>query len=123
MSMANTLWERYGGTAARALVMFFVAVFLASTATELQQQGVTALPNAVIGMYVIGLIAWATFYNGFEDLRFRVLLAIGLVAWGGLDVVRSQVSSTSIMYVSIGVGLLGLSAWERRRDGKPLYEQ
>ncbi len=121
--MGDTLWERFGGTAVRGFVVFFVAVFLVSTATELQQQGVTALPNAVIGLYVIGLIAWATFYNGFEDLRFRVLLAIGLVAWGGLDVVRSQISTTSLLYLSIGVGLLGLSAWERRRDGQPLYEQ
>ncbi|ERH03671.1 MAG: hypothetical protein J07HR59_00792 [Halorubrum sp. J07HR59] len=114
--MGETLWDQFGETAVRAFVVIFAGLFLLSTVADVQQQGLTALPTALIGMYVIGLTGWAGFYDGLEDPRFRVLLALGLVAWGGVDIVRSQLSTTSIAFVSLGAGLLGLSAWERRRD-------
>ncbi|WP_058365135.1 hypothetical protein [Haloparvum sedimenti] len=121
--MSDTLTDR-GGTALRVAVVFFAALSVAAAYVRVSEFGLEALPDALVSVYIAALIVWGVFREGLRTTRFRILLYVGVIAWGATGLIGDPSDAVSLILLGGGLLLLGRTLYqEYRRRNSPVYDR
>ena len=122
--MSDSTFDRYGRPAIAVVVLTRATLSLFSGYLRFEQQGIVVLADSAVSVYIAGLMLWGLFREGFDTLRFRVLLYLGLVLWGGVDFLLGTGSTVSVILAVGGSILLARMVYRyTQRRGKPVYER
>lgn len=122
--MSDTPIDGRGGTALRIAVVFFAALSLAAAYVRVSEFGLAALPDAIVSVYIAALIVWGAFREGFRTTRFRVLLYVGVIAWGATGLLGNPDDVVSLILLAGGSLLLGRTLYgEYKRRNSPVYDR
>jgi hypothetical protein len=110
--MSDSTFDRYGRPAIAVVVLVMAALSLFSGYLRFEQQGIAALADSAVSLYIAGLMLWGLFREGFDTFRFRVLLYLGLVFWGSVDFVLGTNSTISLILLTGGLLLLARAAYQ-----------
>ncbi|GAB3423438.1 hypothetical protein GCM10027435_29430 [Haloparvum alkalitolerans] len=122
--MSDTLLDRHGGTALRVAVVFFAALSVAAAYVRVTEFGPEALPDAVVSVYIAALIVWGVFREGLRTTRFRILLYVGVIAWGATGLIGDPSDAVSLILLGGGLLLLGRTLYrEYSRRNSPVYDR
>ncbi len=104
--MSDSLLERYGRPALAAVILALAVLSAVSGYRRVETQGVAAVGDVVVNLYIAGLVVWGLAVEGFETDRFRTLLYLGLVLWGVVDVAVGTVTPFSVAFLVLGSVLI-----------------
>ncbi|EMA66824.1 hypothetical protein C461_09946 [Halorubrum aidingense JCM 13560] len=122
--MSDSTFDRYGRPAIAVVVLSMALLSVFSGYLRFEQQGVVALADSAVSVYIAGLMLWGLFREGFGTDRFRVLLYLGLVLWGSVDFLIGTDSTISLVILIGGALLLGRAAYQyAQRRQKPVYDR
>lgn len=122
--MSDSTFDRYGRPAIAVVVLSMALLSVFSGYLRFEQQGVVALADSAVSVYIAGLMLWGLFREGFDTDRFRVLLYLGLVLWGSVDFLIGTDSTLSLVILIGGALLLGRAAYQyTQRRQKPVYDR
>ncbi|MGM0449127.1 MAG: hypothetical protein ACQERM_12910 [Methanobacteriota archaeon] len=122
--MSDSTFDRYGRPAIAVVVLSMALLSVFSGYLRFEQQGVVALADSAVSVYIAGLMLWGLFREGFDTDRFRVLLYLGLVLWGSVDFLIGTDSTLSLVILIGGALLLGRAVYQyAQRRQKPVYDR
>lgn len=122
--MSDSTFDRYGRPAIAVAVLVMAALSLFSGYLRFDQQGIVALADSAVSLYIAGLMLWGLFREGFDTFRFRVLLYLGLVFWGSVDFFLGTNSTIAVTLIIGGLLLLARAAYQyAQRRQKSVYER
>jgi|AntRauMinimDraft_4_1070384.scaffolds.fasta_scaffold00066_24 hypothetical protein len=122
--MSDSTFDRYGRPAIAVVVLSMALLSVFSGYLRFEQQGVVAVADSAVSVYIAGLMLWGLFREGFNTDRFRVLLYLGLVLWGSVDLLVGTDSTLSLVILIGGAVLLGRAAYQyAQRRQKPVYDR
>jgi hypothetical protein len=120
--MSDSTFDRYGRPAIAVVVLSMALLSVFSGYLRFEQQGVVAVADSAVSVYIAGLMLWGLFREGFNTDRFRVLLYLGLVLWGSVDLLVGTDSTLSLVILIGGAVLLGRAAYQYAQPRqKPVY--
>lgn len=122
--MSDSLYDRYGRSVLKVIVVFLAGTSLASAYYQLTTYGLSGVPDALVSVYIAALIVWGMFYEGFDTFRFRGLLYLGVTLWGTVEVIGNPDATWAYLIVIVGALLLARTGYkEYERRTKPVYER
>lgn len=122
--MAGSWYDRYGRQVIGGLLLALALLSIASGYLRIAEQGLAALGDVAVSVYIAALVLWGFFREGFDTLRFRVLLYVGLVLWGTVDYLGGSDSPFTFVLLIGGSLLLARAAYTYAEDQrKPVYER
>ncbi|MES3161992.1 MAG: hypothetical protein PPP55_10560 [Halorubrum sp.] len=122
--MSDSLYERYGRQVIGGIILALATLSLVSGYFRIGQEGLTAVGEVAVSLYIAGVVLWGLLDEGFDTVRFRIALYVGMVAWGVSDFVAGTDSVVSLVVLVVGGILLTRAVYgyvQRRR--KPVYER
>lgn len=114
--MTDSALSRYGRPAVVVFVLSLAALSAVSGYARLETQGVAALGDVVVNVYIAALVLWGVAVEGFDTDRFRTALYAGLVLWGVVDVAVGAVTPFSVVFLVVGTALLARMGYRRASD-------
>lgn len=122
--MSDSPLERYGRPALAVVILSLAVLSAVSGYQRLETQGAAAAGDVVVNLYIAGLVVWGLAVEGFETDRFRVLLYLGLVLWGVVDVAVGATTVFSVVFLVIGTALLARVGYRYiQRWQNPVYDR
>ncbi|WP_049983353.1 hypothetical protein [Halorubrum sp. BV1] len=111
--MVDARIGRYGRLAVAGAVVLLAVLSAASGSARLGTQGAAAAGDVVVSLYIAALVVWGVVAEGFRTDRFRVLVSLGLVLWGVVDVAVGAATARSVALLVIGTALLARVGYRR----------
>ncbi|MWV64071.1 hypothetical protein GRS48_04420 [Halorubrum sp. JWXQ-INN 858] len=122
--MSESLYGRYGRQVLGGALLALALLSAFAGFLQIQQHGLTAVGDVAVSLYIAGLVVWGYFREGFDTFRFRVLLYVGLVAWGTVDHLGGSDSPFTFVLLIGGSLLLARAAYKyAERQRKPVYDR
>ncbi|MFC6724572.1 hypothetical protein ACFQE1_09335 [Halobium palmae] len=103
--MADTAFSNLG-RGAKLLLGALLAFVLLGAAVQVSVNGVAALPEALVSVYVVALAAWGLVGNAAGTKRFRIALYAGVLAWGVVNYVAGRHNLVTYLLLALGAVLL-----------------
>ncbi|WP_129116464.1 hypothetical protein [Halegenticoccus tardaugens] len=105
--MSDEREKRGFGRATRIALTALLAFVLVGSAVQLRAEGIAALPEFVVSVYVTAVVAYGVYADAMGTSRFRVALYAGVVAWGAVALASG--TENALTYVLLAVGALLLT--------------
>ncbi len=122
--MSDSLFDRYGRPALAVVIVVMATLSVFSGYLRFEDQGVAALADSAVSLYIALLVLWGLFREGFDTFRFRVLLYLGLIFWGTVDFLLGTDTTFSMVILIGGSLLLARAAYQyAQRQRKPVYDR
>lgn len=122
--MSDSLEDRYGRRIIGGFVLALVLVSAIHGYFLIEQNGPSAVGEVGVSLYIVTLVAWGFFREGFDTVRFRVLLYVGFVVWGTVDLLGGSDSPLTFVLLIGGSLLLARAAYRySERQRKPVYDR
>ncbi|WP_224449378.1 hypothetical protein [Haloprofundus salilacus] len=101
-----------GGTAPqfgrkwRLLLLGMLGFVAATTVLQFQVEGASALPEILVSLYVVAVVAYGVVTDAMRTRRFRIALYAGAVAWGAVRLGEGDTSLVTYALLVFGAFLL-----------------
>ncbi len=122
--MSDSLYDRYGRQVIGGIILALAMLSIVSGYFRIGQEGLAAVGDVAVSLYIAGVVLWGLLDEGFDTVRFRIALYIGMVLWGVSDFVAGTDSAVSFVVLAVGSVLLIRAVYsyvQARR--KPVYER
>ncbi|WP_224335240.1 hypothetical protein [Haloprofundus halobius] len=86
----------------RLLLLGLLGFVAVTTVLQYQVEGVSALPEIAVSLYVVAVVAYGVVADAMRTRRFRIALYAGAVAWGGVRLAGGD--TTLVTYALLGIG-------------------
>ncbi len=83
-----------------------LAIVLVGAVASVWLLGVSALPAAIVSVYVVTVIAYGVTRGSVRTKRFRVALYLGVFAWGGVEYLGGARDLLTYLLLAIGALML-----------------
>ncbi|WP_117595070.1 hypothetical protein [Haloprofundus halophilus] len=90
----------------RLLLLGMLGFVAVTTVLQFQVEGTSALPEIVVSLYVVAVVAYGVVADAMQTRRFRIALYAGAVAWGAVRLVEGDTSLVTYALLGIGAFLL-----------------
>ncbi len=122
--MSDSLYGRYGRQVIGGVILALALLSAVSGYFRIEQEGLAAVGDVGVSLYLAALVTWGFFKEGFDTFRFRIALYFGLTLWGTVDVLTGSESPFSYVLLIGGSLLLARAAYKYAdRQRKPVYER
>ncbi|WP_418280241.1 hypothetical protein [Halorubrum sp. DTA98] len=122
--MSDSWYDRYGRHVIGGLILALALLSVVGGYIQIDRYGRTALGDVGVSVYIAGLVLWGFFREGFDTIRFRILLYLGLVLWGTVDYLSGSDSPFTFVLLIGGSLLLARAAYNySETQRKPVYDR
>ncbi|KTG08630.1 hypothetical protein AUR64_18365 [Haloprofundus marisrubri] len=90
----------------RLLLLAMLGFVFATTVLQFQVEGVSALPEIFVSLYVVTVVGYGVVTDSMDTRRFRIALYAGAVAWGGVRLANGDTSLVTYALLGFGAFLL-----------------
>lgn len=94
------------GWGAKLALGALLAFVLLGAAVQVWVAGASALPEALVSIYVVVLAAWGVLGDAAGTKRFRIALYLGVLAWGVVNFVAGRQGFVTYALLILGAVLL-----------------
>ncbi|GAA0506774.1 hypothetical protein SAMN04488066_101220 [Halorubrum aquaticum] len=120
----SEVYDRYGRPVVVGFVVVLAGLSVASAYLRVSSAGLAAAGDALISLYIAGVVVWGTFREGYDTARFRIALYGVLVLWGSADLIAGSEGAIPYLFLIGGSLLIAWESYSHTRDrGKPVYER
>lgn len=122
--MSDSLYDRYGRQVIGGLILALAILSIVGGYAQIAERGLAAAGDVLVSLYIVGLVLWGFFREGFDTFRFRIALYLGLVMWGTVDYVGGSDSPLTFVLLIGGSLLLARATYKYAdRQRRPVYER